>query len=290
MFVQPRHLPQGLDRGDPPQHPVGDRPRCRRSTTTSGSCTRPTTGRRRTTSPREQPEKLARAAAAVPDRGGQVQRAAARRPPRRALQPRPRRPARSSIRGNSQLLFGGMGRLTENSVARASRTSRTRSRRRSTCPRAARDGVIVAQGGAFGGWSLYLHEGRPAYCYNLFGLQRFKVYGDAAGPAPASTRSGWSSPTTAAGSARAATATLYVDGDAGRRGAGRAHRADALLGRRDHRRRQRQRHARQRRLRPAGQRVHRARPLGPDRHRRGRRGPRPPDHPRGALRVAMARQ
>ena len=38
--------------------------------------------------------------------------------------------------------------------------------------------MIVAQGGAFGGWSLYAKEGKPAYCYNLFGLQRFKVYGD----------------------------------------------------------------------------------------------------------------
>jgi hypothetical protein len=39
-------------------------------------------------------------------------------------------------------------------------------------------GAIVAQGGAFGGWSLYAKEGKPAYCYNLFGLQRFKVYGE----------------------------------------------------------------------------------------------------------------
>jgi hypothetical protein len=39
--------------------------------------------------------------------------------------------------------------------------------------------VIVAQGGAFGGWSLYAKEGRPAFCYNLFGLQQFKVVGDA---------------------------------------------------------------------------------------------------------------
>ena len=42
------------------------------------------------------------------------------------------------------------------------------------------EGVIVAQGGAFGGWSLYLKDGRPAYCYNLFGLQRFKVHGETA--------------------------------------------------------------------------------------------------------------
>jgi arylsulfatase len=38
-------------------------------------------------------------------------------------------------------------------------------------------GVIVAQGGAFGGFSLYAHEGKLAYCYNMFGLQRYKVYG-----------------------------------------------------------------------------------------------------------------
>ena len=44
-------------------------------------------------------------------------------------------------------------------------------------------GVIVAQGGAFGGWALYLHEGRLAYCYNTFGVQLFKVYG--ADPVPA---------------------------------------------------------------------------------------------------------
>ena len=43
--------------------------------------------------------------------------------------------------------------------------------------------MIIAQGGAFGGWSLYLHEGRPAYCYNLFGLQQFKVYGEEPVPA-----------------------------------------------------------------------------------------------------------
>ncbi len=43
--------------------------------------------------------------------------------------------------------------------------------------------MIIAQGGAFGGWVLYLHDGRPAYCYNLFGLQQFKVYGEEPVPA-----------------------------------------------------------------------------------------------------------
>ena len=59
---QPRHLPQGLDRGDQAPHAVGDRAptsRRRRSTTTSGSSTtRARTGRRRTTWPAEHPDKL----------------------------------------------------------------------------------------------------------------------------------------------------------------------------------------------------------------------------------------
>jgi arylsulfatase len=43
--------------------------------------------------------------------------------------------------------------------------------------------VIVAQGGEFAGWSLYVKNGRPKYCYNLFGLQRFHIGGEAEIPA-----------------------------------------------------------------------------------------------------------
>jgi arylsulfatase len=38
-----------------------------------------------------------------------------------------------------------------------------------TCATAADDGVIVAQGGRFGGWSLYCTGGRVAYAYNCYG-------------------------------------------------------------------------------------------------------------------------
>jgi arylsulfatase A-like enzyme len=80
------------------------------------------------------------------------------------------------IHGNSQLLFGGMGRLTENSVVVIKNKSHSVTAE-IVVPEGGASGVIVAQGGAFGGFSLYAHEGKPAYCYNLFGLQRFKVYG-----------------------------------------------------------------------------------------------------------------
>ena len=36
-------------------------------------------------------------------------------------------------------------------------------------------GVILAQGGKFGGWALYMNEGKPAYTYNYFGLERYTV-------------------------------------------------------------------------------------------------------------------
>jgi hypothetical protein len=83
------------------------------------------------------------------------------------------------IRGKSQILFGGMTRLSENSVVVIKNKSHSVTAQFEV-PEVGAEGVIVAQGGAFGGWSLYLIEGRPAYCYNLFGLQRFKIGGEQA--------------------------------------------------------------------------------------------------------------
>jgi arylsulfatase len=82
------------------------------------------------------------------------------------------------IHGNRQLLFGGMGRLSENSILIVKNRSFA-----VTADLVVTDvvahGTIVAQGGAFGGWTVYATEGRPAFCYNLFGLQQFTVRGDA---------------------------------------------------------------------------------------------------------------
>jgi arylsulfatase A-like enzyme len=86
------------------------------------------------------------------------------------------------IKGNRQLLFGGMSRLSENSIVPLKNKSYAVTAE-VTVPEGGAEGVIVAQGGAFGGWTIYVKDGKPAYCYNLFGLQRFKVYGDSAIPA-----------------------------------------------------------------------------------------------------------
>ena len=80
-----------------------------------------------------------------------------------------------------------------------------------TVPVEGAEGVIVSQGGAYAGWSLYLKEGRPTYCYNLFGLQRFHVRGDT--PVPAGTHQvrmefGYDG----GGLGKGGSVSLYVDG------------------------------------------------------------------------------
>ncbi len=42
-------------------------------------------------------------------------------------------------------------------------------------PEGGANGVILAQGGRFGGWSLYLKDGKPTYSYNFIGLEEYKV-------------------------------------------------------------------------------------------------------------------
>jgi arylsulfatase len=50
-------------------------------------------------------------------------------------------------------------------------------------PKGGANGVILAQAGRFGGWSLYLKNGKPTYTYNFLGLTRLTIA--AATPIPA---------------------------------------------------------------------------------------------------------
>ena len=86
------------------------------------------------------------------------------------------------VRGDRQLLYGGMGRLSENSVVSIKNKSHAVTAE-ITVPESGAEGVIIAQGGSIGGWSLYLKDGKPRYCYNLLGLQSFYVDGDREVPA-----------------------------------------------------------------------------------------------------------
>lgn len=96
----------------------------------------------------------------------------------------PKEAGRLDLMGDrrSVTFHAGAPRLTEETAPNVKNRSHTLTAE-FTVPEGGADGVLVAQGGRFGGWALYVHEGRPHYAYNYFGLQEHKVR--AAEPLPA---------------------------------------------------------------------------------------------------------
>jgi arylsulfatase len=87
----------------------------------------------------------------------------------------------SVVHGSTQLLFPGMRRVQENTVINTKNKSHAVTAEIEV-PEDGAKGVIVAQGGAMGGWSLYAHEGRLRYYYNLLGTKRAAITSDPALP------------------------------------------------------------------------------------------------------------
>jgi len=72
-------------------------------------------------------------------------------------------------------LYSGMKGMSENVFINIKNTSHSISAELEM-PKSGGKGVILAQGGRFGGWSLYIDKaGKPTYTYNFLGLQRFTV-------------------------------------------------------------------------------------------------------------------
>ena len=88
------------------------------------------------------------------------------------------------IKGKTQLLFAGMGHLSENCVLSLKNKSHSVTAEIEV-PASGAKGVVVAQGGNIGGWSLYAKDGKLKYCYNLGGVKYFYVEGTAPIPAGA---------------------------------------------------------------------------------------------------------
>jgi arylsulfatase len=82
----------------------------------------------------------------------------------------------------SLTVFEGMTGMSENVFINTKNRSHTITAE-VDIPKGGAKGVILAQAGRFGGWSLYLKDGKPTYTYNFLGLQRFTIA--AAEPAPA---------------------------------------------------------------------------------------------------------
>jgi arylsulfatase len=77
----------------------------------------------------------------------------------------------------SLTLADGMTGMTENIFLNIKNRSKTITAEIEV-PKEGANGTIIAQGGRFGGWSLYVKDGVPAYDYNFLGLQRFTVEGN----------------------------------------------------------------------------------------------------------------
>jgi arylsulfatase len=72
-------------------------------------------------------------------------------------------------------LAQGMTGLAENVFLNIKNKSKTITAEIEVSPDKAANGIIITQGGRFGGWALYVKDGVPAYDYNFLALKRFTV-------------------------------------------------------------------------------------------------------------------
>lgn len=88
----------------------------------------------------------------------------------------PKEAGRLDLHGDRNVItFHGPGlRLTEETAPNVKNRSFTITAQ-VEIPDGGAGGVIVAQGGRFGGWSFYLVDGKPSYAYNYFGLSVQKI-------------------------------------------------------------------------------------------------------------------
>ena len=116
------------------------------------------------------------------------------------------------IRGNSQLFFPGMGRLSENSVVSIKNKSFSVTANVDV-PEGGADGVLIAQGGRFGGWAFYVKDGKAKFVYNVLGIHEFATVADT--PIPAGDHQvRMEFAYDGGGLAKGGDVTLYYDGDA----------------------------------------------------------------------------
>jgi arylsulfatase len=114
------------------------------------------------------------------------------------------------VQGDSQILYAGTGRLNEATVLNVKNRSHQVTAHVTVADGGA-GGVIIAQGGEFGGWSLYVADGRLTYCHNYLGLRRFKVQGETRlEPGPREIRMAFAYD--GGGMGKGGTLSLFVDG------------------------------------------------------------------------------
>ncbi|MCC6314467.1 MAG: arylsulfatase, partial [Thermomicrobiales bacterium] len=113
------------------------------------------------------------------------------------------------IKGDTQALFPGMA-MGENNVVDIKNKSYAVTANL-VLPEKDAKGVIIAQGANFGGWALYVHDGRLKYIYNFLGLDLYQV--EAPNPLPTGEHQvRLEFAYDGGGLGKGGTATLYLDG------------------------------------------------------------------------------
>jgi arylsulfatase len=116
------------------------------------------------------------------------------------------------MRGRTSLtLAEGMTGMSENTFPNIKNRSLTITADLDV-PASGGNGTLIAQGGRFGGWSLYVQDGVPGYAYNFLGLERFSVTGSrklTPGKSTVKLDFAYDGP----GAGKGGLATLYVNGE-----------------------------------------------------------------------------
>jgi arylsulfatase len=114
------------------------------------------------------------------------------------------------IRGTKQVVYGGMGRLTEWSILNTKNKSYSITAEVEV-PEDGAEGVILAFGGITGGLALYAKDGKPKFVYNFFGLEETFVEGTRKIPA-GTHQVRFEFTYDGGGIAKGGTITLFIDG------------------------------------------------------------------------------
>jgi arylsulfatase A-like enzyme len=113
------------------------------------------------------------------------------------------------IKGKTQMLFGGMSRLSEGSIVNTHSKSYSLTAEIEV-PKSGANGVIVAVGGVTGGWSFYAKNGKLKHCYNFFGINQF--FAESTQPIPEGKHQVRMEFKYDGGMAKGGLVSLYVDG------------------------------------------------------------------------------
>ena len=129
------------------------------------------------------------------------------------------------IKGKTQMLYAGMGRLSENSCLSIKNKSWSLTAE-IVVPKQGAEGVVISQGGKFGGWVMFAKDGKLKYASNMLGINLYTVASEDTIP-EGKHQVRMEFAYDGGGVGKGGAATLYVDGK--QVGEGRVEETQAML-------------------------------------------------------------